>query len=344
VEGEPAVYHCISRVVAGERLLDDGAKEVLRKMLWKTAAFCGVEVLAYCILSNHFHILVRVLPPVGGSILDRAEILRRYRAFYGELPGSPNFPTAQVLAAKFKEGGDEADRWETRLRARMGDISEFMKTLKQRFSIWFNKTHRRFGTLWAERFKSVLVEDSAFAMKTVAAYIDLNPVRAGLVDDPVNYRWCSYAEAMAGNRALREGYAKVLGSGLENDDWRGDLASYRMVLFGKGGQVRRDGQSAISEQRVKQVLQSGGKLESHEILRAGVRHFTEGAILGSREFVQRFSRGGVALLEMPSAVISRPKNKLRTQSITAIPLKEANSGLDEAELVTLRRPRKRRMD
>ena len=42
--------------------------------------------------------------------------------------------------------------------ARMGDVSEFMKSVKQRFGIWFNKTHGRYGTLWADRFKSVLVE------------------------------------------------------------------------------------------------------------------------------------------------------------------------------------------
>ena len=66
----------------------------------------------------------------------------------------------------------------------MGDVSAFMKELKQRFSIWFNRSHKRFGTLWAERFKSVLIENAASALRTVAAYIDLNPVRAGLVEDP----------------------------------------------------------------------------------------------------------------------------------------------------------------
>ncbi|MDR1790019.1 MAG: transposase, partial [Opitutaceae bacterium] len=50
-EGE-AVYHCISRTVNGERCLDDPAKEVLRKQLWKTAEFCGVRVLTYALMSN----------------------------------------------------------------------------------------------------------------------------------------------------------------------------------------------------------------------------------------------------------------------------------------------------
>tara|TARA_B100001123_G_scaffold354875_1_gene407626 strand:- start:165 stop:374 length:210 start_codon:yes stop_codon:yes gene_type:complete len=67
--------------------------------------------------------------------------------------------------------------------ARMGDLSFFIKELKQWFSIWYNRTHKRYGTLWAERFKSVLVKGVPASLKTIAAYIDLNPVRAGLVED-----------------------------------------------------------------------------------------------------------------------------------------------------------------
>ena len=84
---------------------------------------------------------------------------------------------------------------------RMGDLSEFMKMLKWRFSCWFNKKHGRVGTLWESRFKSVLVEDGV-AARTMAAYIDLNPVRAGMVSDPKDYRWCSYAEAVAGGKKI----------------------------------------------------------------------------------------------------------------------------------------------
>jgi putative transposase len=72
-----------------------------------------------------------------------------------------------------------------------------MKTLKQRFSVWYNRNHRRYGTLWADRFKSVLVEGSGNPLQTMAAYIDLNPVRAGIVEDPKEYRFSGYAEAVA---------------------------------------------------------------------------------------------------------------------------------------------------
>ena len=57
-----------------------------------------------------------------------------------------------------------------------GDVSIFMKELKQRFSIQYNRTHGRFGTLWAERFRSVLIEGRPLALQTVAAYIDLTSI------------------------------------------------------------------------------------------------------------------------------------------------------------------------
>ncbi len=57
--GESAVYHCISRIVGGQRLLDDLGKEKLVGILGKLAEFCDVEVITYCIMSNHF----QPLPP-----------------------------------------------------------------------------------------------------------------------------------------------------------------------------------------------------------------------------------------------------------------------------------------
>ncbi|MDR2845460.1 MAG: transposase, partial [Puniceicoccales bacterium] len=69
-----AVYHCVTRTVNGEFLFDDSAKEVLRKQIHQVAQFCGVEIVTYAVMSNHFHVLVRV--PEKGNISD-AELLRR---------------------------------------------------------------------------------------------------------------------------------------------------------------------------------------------------------------------------------------------------------------------------
>ena len=99
--------------------------------------------------------------------------------------------------------------------ARMWDVSAFMKLLKQRFTQWFNGRTGRKGTLWEDRFKSVLVDGAGLSLATMAAYIDLNPVRAGLVNDPKDYRWCGYGEAVAGQRLARTGLCRILAAVLE---------------------------------------------------------------------------------------------------------------------------------
>ena len=200
-------------------LLGSREKEVFRKMLFQVADFSGVEVLTYCIMDNHFHVLVRVPPSAtlissslrsprhpgqdggqAGLVISDEELMRRWRRLYPK-PTKYETITAEVMEQTLVEGGEKAEAIRQRLLARMGDVSEFMKTLKQRITIWYNQTHDRFGPLWADRFKSVLVEGQGNPLQTMAAYIDLNPVRAGIVEDPKDYRFCGYAEAVACHRS-----------------------------------------------------------------------------------------------------------------------------------------------
>jgi putative transposase len=275
-----AVYHVMSRSVNGERLLDDVAKEVLRKQLWQIADYCGLEIITYTILSNHFHVLIRV--PKRLKVED-AELIRRYRVLY---PKPTKYQTArfEVIQSQLRTGDEEAAVWRDRHLAMMGDLSPFMKLVKQRFSIWFNRSHQRYGTLWAERFKSVLVEAKSGVMKTMAAYIDLNPVRAGLVDDPKDYRFCGYAEAVAGNLKARTGLSQLI-EGSRSHDWKWSHGSYREMLFGKGAAPKARGLK-IDEAAMRKVIESKGRLPLHEVLRCRVRYFSDGAVLGGHAFVQ----------------------------------------------------------
>ena len=294
-KGEGAVFHVVSRTVNGAFLFEAADKEMLRRMLWQVADFSGVVVLTYCLLANHFHVLVRV--PATGVVGD-GELVRRCRVLYpkGRAQGGRgggDWVMAEEPAAAVQgvldQGGPEAERLRQTLVRRMGDVSEFMKTLKQRFSIWYNHTHERFGTLWAERFKSVLVEDEGFALSTVAAYIDLNAVRAKLVDDPKDYRWCGYGEAVGeGGEQIRAGLRSVV----RGPDWGSVLETYRMILFGKGTRRKADGSEAgqIAPEEARPVLEAGGKLPAAVVLRCRVRYFTDGAALGSAGFVAQVLR------------------------------------------------------
>jgi REP element-mobilizing transposase RayT len=278
-EAGDSIYHCMTRTVNGAFLLDDPAKETLRKQLWQIADYCGVQVLTFAILSNHFHVLLRV--PKATSVSD-AELLRRYSVLY---PKPTRFQEArfEVVQAWLKSGDPEGEAWRKRQLALMGDVSSFMKLLKQRFSIWFNRTHNRYGTLWSERFKSVLVEPAAKVIETMAAYIDLNPVRAGLIADPKDYRFCGYAEAVAGHPQARAGLRTLLGCDTL-PDWEQAQADYRLTLFGVGSSAR-PGEGTISGAALEETVAAGGRLPRHLVLRQRIRHFSNGAVLGGQNFV-----------------------------------------------------------
>lgn len=328
-----AVYHCISRVVGGERLLGEREKEVFRKQLWQVADFCGVRVLTYCLMSNHIHVLVDVPDRTEVSVSD-AELMRRYRVLYPK-PTAFQVARAEALEEILKEGGKESEAIREGLLARMHDVSEFMKTLKQRFSRWYNKTHSRFGTLWAERFNSVLVEGRSVAARTVAAYIDLNPVRAGMVKDPADYRWCGYGEAMGGGRTAREGLCEVQGY----DDWSRSRTLYRQCLFslaavaarGKSGSV-----ATVDQDTAYRVVHGEkGELPVSKLMGYRVRYFTQGLAIGSREFVsgildERFRRKETKLRHVPKRFAELDGEELVVGRGLRVPISEPGADSDRA--------------
>ena len=311
----------MTRTVNGDRLFGDREKEVLRKMIWQVADFCGVEVLTYCVMSNHFHVLIQV--PTLGQISDE-ELMRRYKVLYPK-PTKYQEASIKVLEADLAKGGEAAELVRQRLIVRMGDISEYMKTVKQRFSIWFNKSHRRFGTLWADRFKSVLVEGKGNPLQTMAAYIDLNPVRAGIVEDPKDYRFCGYAEAVANQGFAADGLLRIWADYVGSDKThRAALQAHRSLIFGNGGNPWEVKGHIMDRSKVIKVIEEqNGVLPKAAMLRCRVRYFTDGAILGSAEYV----RGFVGAVQ---------RERKRKHPFKVNPLKGAAWG-DMAVLQSLRR-------
>ena len=229
----PAYYHCMSRVVNRDFLFGDLEKEQFVAFMREYEQFCGVQVLTYCVMSNHFHILVEV--PPRPTILPTAEEL------IGKLKGLSSTAIsagkAEQMIEMFRRSQDTKGEQEylESFFGRMWDVSEFMKLLKQRFSSWYNRTNERKGTLWEERFKSILVDGVGEALITMAAYIDLNSVRAGLVTEPQEYRWSGYGEALAGRKRAKLGL-QVLTSALTGrvESVKKSLDLYRWRLFGQG--------------------------------------------------------------------------------------------------------------
>ena len=305
-EEKPSIYHCVSRVVDRRFVFGDEERGKFRMFMRMMENFSGCRVLSYCVMSNHFHILLEVPPMPQGGLGD-AELLNRLGVFYGE-----NFvkSVADELLAARTEGGVAGGNPERvaeihgRFTRRMHDLSDFMKTLLQRFTRWFNRTHNRTGTLWEERFKSVIVEGGT-AARTMAAYIDLNPVRAGMVEDPADYRWSSYGEAVGGGprgngKKAREGLVRAITSdtdtGFDAGEWKVASKRYRRLLGlalerkTLNAQVAVSGKMRISKNDAE-AMESGDNqtvlpdLDMAKMLRCRVRYFTDGAVIGSKGFV-----------------------------------------------------------
>jgi putative transposase len=198
-------YHVVSRVVNRDLVFGDVEKEKFLKILHKQLEFSGLECLSWCVMGNYFHLLLRV-PDKETALAGWTE--EDFISRLGVLADEKY--THELLGNVKMWRGNGCDDLVTelagRVRNRLFDLSSFMKEVKQKFSAWFNLTRGRKGTLWEDRFRSVLVEgtggysaDGLSGLLAVAAYIDLNPVRAGIVDDPKNYRWGSYGAAVAGS-------------------------------------------------------------------------------------------------------------------------------------------------
>ncbi|MFT4547468.1 MAG: putative transposase, partial [Verrucomicrobiales bacterium] len=273
-------YHCLSRVVDRNFVFQKHERDVFRKVLRQVEAFSGVRVLTWTILSNHFHVLLEV-PPKPATELADEEILERCRALYSPVSMVAvewEFGEAQRL------GGEVHRRLRARFLKRMFDLSEFMKTLKQKFTFWFNRKHDRVGVLWESRFKSVLVEGHWNSLLKVAAYIDLNPVRAGLVEDPKDYRWCGYGESVAGDRAARRGISASLTDLKSGANWADVAPRYRKILFGIGEE--NSTRNGLSHAAVAKVWAAGGKLSLQQLLRCRLRYFSDGMAVGRESFVE----------------------------------------------------------
>jgi hypothetical protein len=259
-------------------------------------------------MSNHFHVLVGV-PKKPEMMPSNGELIATVRDSLGDLAAT-NLEYDLEQAARIK-----SVKWEEEIRERylrrMWDVSSFMKTLKQRFTQWFNKRHKRKGTLWEDRFRSVLVQSAGEPLAAMAAYIDLNTIRAEMVEDPQEYRWSGYGAAMGGDplaverlreidkiRHSRAMHALTAEQSVEakpdavllKRNSVGALEAYRMLLYGRGEErgVAEDGSAlkkGFTREESQQVVAEGGRLPKAVYLRCRVRYFTDGAVIGNRSFV-----------------------------------------------------------
>ncbi len=255
LKGEPGVYHIVSRTALDGFVIRDVEKEYLLNLIRRLSSIYFAQVLGFCLMGNHFHLLVRIHP---GEEYDDEEIKRRFTLYYGDNP-KRELQDGQIPL----------------LREKWSSLSEYIKEIKQGFSRYYNRLHSRRGYFWSERFKSVIV-DNGETLINCLAYIDLNPMRAGIAKRPEDYRWCSLGYHVQGKN---KGGFLSLDLGLREfgvKDTKERLRYYRKFVYEKGGIGPKGSER-------KKDLQLGAM----DRFRYRTRYFTDSGIIGTKAFISR---------------------------------------------------------
>ncbi|MCH8526251.1 MAG: transposase [Kiritimatiellae bacterium] len=316
--------HVTSRVRGQDFLLGTKEKEAFRELAFRWAEFSGITVVTYCVMSNHFHLLLWV--PEKEEI-GHEEVVRRLKLVWSK----DKVKEWEGFYGLHSE--EDQKKLDAQVIDRMCDLAEFMRVLKHGYTLWYNRTHDCKGAFWDARYRSVVVEGRPLALMSVAAYIDLNPIRAGMVEDPMEYRWSGYAAACGGGKTEREGLEMLvrlargvvpqkaegvrtmtlnkempgtwreIGEKLDREsrqrvapkDWGEVQAVYRLWLYAKGeskvnvDRIRKKmrDRKGFDEVEVMAEMERMGAVPMARMLRQRVKTFSRGVAIGGDAFLGR---------------------------------------------------------
>jgi hypothetical protein len=253
------VYHVLSRSALAGFPLGAVEKDYLLQLIRRLSSVYFVEVLGFSVLGNHFHLVVRMRP---GETVSDAEVRKRFEIFYGS-DSDRELTDGQVPL----------------LRTKWASLSEYMREIKQTFSRFYNKRHGRRGFFWGDRFKSLIVEDGD----------TLNCVRAGLVERPEQYRWCSLGyHPQTGNKGgFLSLHFGLTAFGEMSDAER--FRSYRRFVY-RVGALRSGTGAAIAADVLQDEEARSFDLGTIDRFRYRTRYFTDSGVIGTKEFVSRCYR------------------------------------------------------
>ncbi|MEM8814376.1 MAG: hypothetical protein AAGE85_00970 [Pseudomonadota bacterium] len=212
-------YHCTARCVRRAFLCGKDVysgrdfghrRQWLENRLSVLASVFAIDLLAYAIMSNHYHVVVR-LSSKASEQWSNCEVVKRWRVLH---PAAAEDAQPEIVAL-----------W----RERLGSLSWYMREINEPLARWANREDDCTGRFWEGRFKSQALLDE-HAVLACMAYVDLNPVRAGLADTPENSTHTSIRARVEGRDSHlarfekdREGFKIPLRetSYLELVDWTG---------------------------------------------------------------------------------------------------------------------------
>jgi putative transposase len=263
VEDGEGWYHVYSRA-ACEKGVYPLEKELCRRKFislmqyYSRAYFC--DIAAFCIMGNHYHTVLKFDTP---RKLSKEELWQRALLLY---------PNSKKYLKLWNQ-----KKWQV-FEERLFNLSEFMRNMQSAFALWYNKTFKRHGTFWADRFKSVLLGD-AQAVLDCMLYVDLNPVRAGLCPVPEDYQASSFYL-----RSIKtDGWLMALDHFIDTT-----FTEYRMALYYRGNVTTKDTKEVrilITDEIIQREQERG--FETSGMYRKRLRYFVDGMALGGEDFIRQ---------------------------------------------------------
>ena len=291
---EEGFFHITSRTVGQEFFLGDVEKEKLFNIIKYYSGYYFVKPIGLTVMNNHFHLLIKSEPE---SYYSDDQVKQRIAEYRGKKKKKEK---AKVEDWEEEEDGEISDNKLQQIKKQMADISEYVRAIKQTFSRWYNKMNNRIGYLWGDRFKSILIEKGESLLNCLA-YIDLNPVRAGIVKRPEDYRWSGI-----GYRIYTDNKGDFLSfDGIFSESEMKDLPKeellqcYRYFVY-KCGNIKRlslaeieegkdvaNVKSVIDDETYNHELMRNFKLPKGEIMLGRIRYFSDGMVIGSKKFLKK---------------------------------------------------------
>jgi len=263
---EDAWYHLHSRIACHQGEFPLSEATPTRRLIDTIEHFSKIyycEVSAFSVMGNHYHLVVKFDVP---RAISREELRARTRIMY----------PSRVSQLQVDAWSDE--QWE-HYRRRLFDVSEYMRNIQSAYARWFNRSFQRRGRFWADRFKSVYLENLK-AVLDCMLYVELNPVRAGLVERPEEWQGSSVFLREIG----RDSWLAPLKTFVDQPTRKKALIEFRERLYYRGNVPTKDGQAAISQKVLDREIARG--FETRGLYRKRLGYFVDGLAIGTEDYLR----------------------------------------------------------
>jgi REP-associated tyrosine transposase len=269
--GKGCYYHLMNRLAGykHDHPFTDIDREHGMHIVAKLSEYYLLEFISMCWMGNHFHIVLYA--PSKDELPDNNAIAARHNNYYNNQLDKTIEPDSETNCAVIAE--------------KMIDISHFMKIFQQSFVVYYNRAHKRQGHLWADRFKSVIL-DKTGALWAAVKYVELNPVRAELVTDPADYRHSTWGWFCGSGKHL---FAESFFKHMQNcGQLSGNIHNWQDLITIFRSELARTiayeaGQNGEELFETVQKAKKGVSMPLRYLRRT--RHWTDGGIIGSKEFI-----------------------------------------------------------